>query len=184
MKIYSTKIISFLFSAVFLISACGENRSNNGNTNTSAGNTNQTAKNKNDNKNLLRDDVEELEKTIKLPFHPEEATWREDSLNNQNGDNRLPAPNAGKLVVVLKFSPEDAQKIVEQAAKYESAPASDIDAESWFPPELIAKSQESGDENLKGISYNANEFLQEPYKNGKITRINNTDYFVLELTTF
>ena len=184
MKISSTKIIPFLFLAIFLISACGENRSGNSNTNTSATNTNQTAKNEKDNKNLPKDDVEELEKIIKLPFHPEEATWLEDTLSRQNSDNRLPAPNADKLTVVFKFSAADAQKIVEQTAKYESAPASDIDAESWFPPELIAKSQESGDENLKGTSYNAKEFLQEPYKNGKITRIDNTDYFVLELTTF
>ena len=52
-----------------------------------------------------------------------------------------------------------------------------------LPPELIAQSQGSGDEILKGKSYAANEFFSESYKNGKITRINDTDYFILELTS-
>ncbi len=84
----------------------------------------------------------------------------------------------------MKYSAEDAQTVVEQSDKSKPAFASDIDAESWFPPELVAKSQESGDENLKGTSYPANNFLQEPYKNGKLTRINDTDFFVLELTSY
>ena len=35
---------------------------------------------------------------------------------------------------------------------------------------------------LAGQSYAANAFYQEPYTDGRITHIENTDYFVLELS--
>ncbi len=155
----------------------------NGNENTSAAND-QSAIVKNDNANISKDDVEELDKIINLPMQPEDATWREDNLLDKQNNNNTPVPKGKKLTVVLKFSSEDAQKFVEQIDKTKPAFASDVDAASWFPPELIAKSQESGDENLKGISYSADNFLREPYKNGKITRIDDTDFFVLEVTSF
>ena len=160
------------FLSLFLFSACGKNETDK-NANLP---TNQTANYNNDNKTPPMDDVEELERIIKLPFHPEEATWRETDLNASNGEK--------KLTVVLKFLSEDANNLVAQAEKYKPAVASDIDAEDWFPAELVAQSQISGDINLKGKSYAANDFFQSPYINGKVTRIDNTDYFVLELTSF
>ncbi len=78
------------------------------------------------------------------------------------------------------FNAEDAGQIVSQAEKYQPAAAAQIDAENWFPAELIAQSQLSGDETLKGTSYAAGDFLQPPFNTGRITRIDNTDYFVLE----
>ena len=116
--------------------------------------------------------MENLAKIIKLPFAPEEATFTETGSKDK------------KLVAVLKFSAADAAVITANAEKYKPPVASDIDAEMWFPPELIAKSQESGDEVLKGNEYAANDFLQPPYINGKLTRIGDTNYFVLELTAF
>ncbi len=180
MKVSSIRLFPILFLMIFLINGCREDGIGN-NADTLAAND-QSAITKNDNANISKDDVEALDKVINLPIQPEEATWREDSLDRQN--NNLPVSKGKKLTGVLKFSAEDAQKLVEQVDKTKPAFASDVDAESWFPPELIAKSQESGDENLKGTSYAADDFLREPYKNGKITRINDTDYFVLELTSF
>ncbi|CAN5397114.1 hypothetical protein BH20ACI1_BH20ACI1_29690 [soil metagenome] len=165
---------------IFLISGCGKDESSNANI--SAAND-QSAIVKNDNANIPKDDVEELDKIINLPMQPEDATWREDNLLDKQNNNNTPVPKGKKLTVVLKFTSEDAQKIVEQIDKTKPAFASDVDAASWFPPELIAKSQEFGDETLKGISYSADNFLRDPYKNGKITRINDTDFFVLELTS-
>lgn len=182
MKFSSAKLFPILFLMIFLIGGCGENGSGDGNTNASVSD-NQVEKIENNNANISKDNIEELDKIIKLPIEPEEATWREDVLNKENGNNNLPESNGKKITAVLKFSAKDAQSIVEQIDKTKPAFASDVDAESWFPPELIAKSQESGDENLKGISYAADDFLREPYKNGKITRINDTDFFVLELTS-
>ncbi len=171
MKCLPTNIICGFFLIIFLQSACVKSESDK-NTNPPA---NKAANYVNDNKTPPKDDVEELERIIKLPFHPEEAIWRETDLNASKGEK--------KLTVVLKFLAEDASKIVEQAEKYKPAASVDIDAEDWFPAELIAQSQLSGDGNLKGKSYAASDFLEAPYTSGKITRIDNTDYFVLELTS-
>ncbi len=172
MKCLPTNLICGFFLSIFLFSACVNNETDK-NANLSA---NQTANYANDNKIPPKDDVEELERIIKLSLHPEEATWRETDLNAPKGEM--------KLTAVLKFLSEDANKITAQAEKYKPVVASDIDAEDWFPAELIAQSQLSGDGNLKGKSYAANDFLHTPYTNGKITHIDDTDYFVLELTSF
>jgi hypothetical protein len=97
------------------------------------------------------------------------------------GDNRVPAPTDKKLTAVLRFLNEDADKIVAQAASVKAAAPSTINTEKWFPPELIAQSRTSGDDTLKGLSYPANDFYNAPYSDGTFTRIDGTDYFVLEL---
>ena len=145
-------------------------------------NSNQIAENTANNQaNQAKDDALELSKIINLPYVPaEEAVFREENVGEKS--NQTAAANRKKLIAVLKFSDTDTEKIVAQSDQYPPAPApAKLDVESWFPPELIAVSQESGDESLKGISYPANDFYSETYNNGKITRINNTDYFVLEL---
>lgn len=181
MKISSTKLI--LFSAIISFIGCGPGENSGTNANLSVSD-NQSAIIETANANISKDNLEELDRLVKLPFLPEEATYREDVSEALNSDTNSLSPKGKKLTVVLKYSAENAQKIVEQIDKSQSVTSSNLDAESWFPPELVAKSGESGDESLKGISYNAESFLQEPYKNGKITRINDTDFFVLELTTF
>jgi hypothetical protein len=168
------KIIITLLIAVFF-NNCSSNGSNLSNTN-SANKASNSA-----NSVALKDDIEELEMTIKLPFHPKEAVWREDNLGNKNTDNRVPAPSDKKLLAVLRFLKDDANKIVAQAEKQKPAAPEIISPEDWFPAELIAQSRTSGDGTLKGSSYAANDFLQMPYSDGKITRIEGTDYFVLEL---
>lgn len=170
---------SFALS-VFLFGACAENKTVN--TNSVAPKAGQVSNSNSE--AAAKDDVEELGKIIKLPFAPEEVAYSEINLNDKNSEPRVPAPNEKKLVAVLKFSSEDANQIVAQAEKYKTSAPSDVDAESWFPPELIAKSQETGDESLKGVSYAANDFYQSPYANGRLTRLNDTDYFVLELSSF
>ncbi len=159
-KIFITLVISVFFAA------CSSGEGNSENSNST--NSNANSANSNTNAVAVKDDVDELEMTIKLPFHPQEAVWREE--------------NAGKkLVGVVRFLKEDANKIVAQAGSYKPPAPEIINTESWFPAELIAQSQTSGDETLKGLSYAANDFLQPPYSDGKITRIEGTDYFVLEL---
>ena len=175
MKISQTKSIFALLAAAFFLSACSGNQS--GNINSNASNAIQTANSNSE--TIVQDDVEDLAKIIKLPAVPLEATYSETYPNGKNT-----APNEKRLVAVLKYSPEEAAKIVAGAEKYKPPVVSDIDAEMWFPPELVAKTQETGDEFLKGNEYAANDFTQPPYQNGKLTRINDTNYFVLELTSF
>lgn len=157
---------------VLLLNACTGTETTNDNSNTSG--ANQTG-NSNSAVNA-QDDIEELSKIIKLPVPPVEATYSE--VNASNG-----APNKKRFVAILKFSTADANQIATGAEKYKPPSPADVDAEDWFPPELVAKSQETGDTSLKGIDYAATDFLQPPYTGGRLTRINDTDFFVLELTS-
>jgi hypothetical protein len=119
--------------------------------------------------NTARTNVEELGLLVAMPYETEDAVWREDA-----GQKRIMA--------VLRFSPEDSNKLVEHAKSIKPPVPGKIESESWFPAELIAQSEMSGDDTLKGEAYAANDFFQPPYSEGRITRIENTDYFVLELT--
>ena len=174
LKIFIPLTIAFLFPA------CPANQSPNVNSGASNQAVNSAA-NANADSNI-KDDVDELGMIIKLPFQPEEAVWREENPTKAANDNSVPpAPDDKKLLVVLRFSKEDAAKIAAQAEKYKSPVREVINNESWFPSELTAQSQISGDETLKGTTYAANDFLQMPYSDGKLTRIDETNYFVLEL---
>jgi hypothetical protein len=169
MKVFPTKSIFFLLT-IILFNACSGNKI--AGDNSSVPNSNRTANTISE--IVARDDVEELSKIIKLPAAPDEATYSEIKLSGG-------APNNLKLVVILKFSTRDANQIATVAEGYKPPALADIDAEDWFPPELVAKSQETGDASLKGVEYAANDFLQPPYASGRLTRINDTNYFVLEL---
>lgn len=167
MLLARAKFICVILLTLSVFAACRESEDQNSQTS----NTAQTSQTNSENvdSNLPSDDVEELEKLIKLPFHPEEATWRTENLNKK------------RLVAVLKFSVEEVNQIVVQAERYKPAAPVEIEAENWFPAELIAQTQLSGDETLKGNSYAANDFFNPPFADGRITRVNETNIFVLEL---
>ncbi|MDQ3323766.1 MAG: hypothetical protein M3525_15225 [Acidobacteriota bacterium] len=170
MKVSQKKILNIFCLGVFFLNACAGNENVNSSTQ-----SNQTAVNPGEKNNaqIVKDDADELGKIVNLPFAPEEATWREDTID---------VPNRKKLTAVIKFSDEESANIVRQAESVKPSVNSAIDAETWFPAELIAQSQLSGDETLKGATFSADNFLRSPYNQGKVTRINETNYFVLELT--
>lgn len=180
MRISRAILIFSFIPLIFSFSACREYDSPNVNSNRA----NISVKTNSNAETVPQEYVEELAKIIKLNTLPEETVYLETNLNTKNDAPNVPAPNEKKLVAVMKFSPENAAQIVAQAEKHKATELSDIDAESWFPAELVAQSQLTGDEFLKGVTYAPNDFLQTPYSKGKLTRINNTDYFILELTTF
>lgn len=180
MKTSTIKLFCAFFVSAFFFAACKVYDNTNANLQTADVN-NQNAKIESIGKNQsqAKDDAEELSKHIKIPYETEEALWKmEEAAKIPNANHGETAP---KLIAVLKFKSSDAQKIVEQAANYRPATETSVSVENWFPPELIAKSQESGDETIKGIVYAPNDFAQSPYENGNLTRIAETDYFVLEL---
>ena len=119
------------------------------------------------NANVVKTNVEELGLLVRVAYAVEDVVWKE---------------NASKktLIAVLRFSPADAEKVVTEATQFGSSQPNVISPETWFPDELIAQSEMSGDSVLKGQAYPANGFLQEPYSTGKVTRIEGTDYFVIE----
>ena len=127
------------------------------------------------NANAAKDDVEELATIINLPDAPEEVVWREEQTSD---------PNEKKLTAVLKYSSEAAAKIIASAAKNQPPSAAEISSENWFPAEITAQSQLSGNESVKVTAYDARDFYKPPYKNGKLLRVNDTNYLVLELTSY
>lgn len=154
-------LILALFAMALSASGCGGNQANSN----AAANANTTQANSNSTKT----NVEELGMMINVPYESEEVFWREDAQHK-------------KLVAVLRFSQAEASRLVADAEKVRPPQQVNINPESWFPPELIAQSDMSGDDTLNGKSYAANAFLQDPYKDGRIIKIDDSDYFVLELT--
>ncbi|MGE3466038.1 MAG: hypothetical protein AB7J13_03820 [Pyrinomonadaceae bacterium] len=120
--------------------------------------------------NPARTNVEELGLLVNVPYDAEDVVWKEFKDN-------------GTLLAVIKFKSEDAAKVVADAEKFGPSQPAVISPEDWFPEELTAQSEMSGDNQLKGLSYPANALLGEAYKTGRITRIDGTDFFVLEAST-
>lgn len=189
MKFTRVNLTAFLILAILLSCACSEDYSTGNNPENSPKNSNQNVDLSSKNMNSTEEDIDELRKIIKLPLLPEcenEATSCETNYWEENLTDAAANQNASlnkKIVAVLKFSPRDSAELVNNIEKIKPPVDAIIDSESRFPAELVAQSQLSGDGTLKGKAYAADDFLQPPYKNGKITRIENTDYFVLELTT-
>jgi len=166
--------VSIILSLIFLgqlLSACSGG----------ANNTNSTQPNSNQYRpagSTANDMVEELELLVTLPIEPEETVWREDP--QTAGDTTQP-PYTKKLTAILKYPQADAGKLAALLEQSSPPLATGINTESWFPAELIAQSDLSGDDTLKGDSYSAASFYRAPYSDGRIMRVEGTDYFILEL---
>ncbi len=176
------KILAVLFTCLFSLSCLSEDKPID-DVNTLRPNVNQNANvNVNANANVVDDSEIKLKEMVNLPYEPiEDSPWREEELGNK--DNRAPGPTDRKLTAVLKFSEEDTKKILETASKNKEPFDTDVDAESWFPAELIAKSETTGDNTLKGKGYSADEFVKPPYSVGTLVFIEGADYFILVLQT-
>jgi hypothetical protein len=122
-----------------------------------------------ENTNGVKTNVEELSLLINIPYEAEDIFWKEDKAQK-------------KLTAVLRFDKADTHKLIADLEKTGTAADSTIEADDWFPDELRSQSEMRGDTALKGKSYSASLFYSEPYTNGTITRIDGTDFFVLELT--
>lgn len=155
-------VILTLFLLSFLISACGAT-SGNGNSRANA----NSASTPLENPNAPKTNIEELGVLINVPYEAEDIVWKETA-------------SPRRLIAVLRFSPADCDKIVADAEKYRKPENVTIQDETWFPDDLIAQGDMSGDDTLKGTSYAANTFLQDPFNEGRLIRIESTNYFVLE----
>lgn len=117
-----------------------------------------------------KDNIEELGLLVRLPFEPDEVAWDEN-------------PEQKKLTAVIRFSPENATKMGAEIAKNGQPAPATVAVESWYPNELIAQGELTGESIVKGQSYPAEPYLNPPYTKGKITRIENTDYFILQISS-
>lgn len=153
-------IILSLIALSLLVGACGVGEKTVANAN-SLPNANSASK------YPTKTNAEELGMLVTIPYETEDIVWIENDAEK-------------KLVAVLRFSPTDAAKVVVEAEKIRPQQHINLPSESWYPAELIAQSSTSGDGTLNGKSYAANGFLLPPYTTGTLTRIDNTDYFILE----
>lgn len=123
------------------------------------------------------DSAEELAEFIELPFEPVEVEWREQPAASSGQS----AYTGRKLVAVMRFSREHADRIAAEAGKLGPASPATIETEEWYPAELIAHSEMNGDAGLAATAYRADIFYRAPFSEGRVLRIDGTDYFVLEL---
>jgi len=154
---------TLLFYSVLAVSCTRTNK----NSNSESHNSSNTAA---ENSNAAKTNVEELGLLVTIPYEAEDIVWKEDTAHK-------------KITAVLRFSPEDANKITADATARQAPQNVTLSSSSWFPAELIAQSEMTGDDQLHGTAYAADAFYQEPYTTGRLVRVEGTDYFVLELTS-
>ncbi len=173
------KISVVLLALIFSVACLGEDKPID-DVNTLRPNVNQNENTSiNINANVADDNDIKLMELINSPYEPiGDSPWREDDLA-ANADNS--GQKGKKITAVLKFSEEDTKKILEKAGSRKNPYKVSIDAESWFPAELIAKSDTTGDTTLKGTGYSADEFVKSPFNEGSLIYIDGTDFFVLNL---
>jgi hypothetical protein len=120
--------------------------------------------------NSPRTNVEELSLLINMPYEvDDELVWKEDNAHK-------------KLVAVMHLARADAERAVSDSSAKQAPQSVTIPSESWFPAELIAQGEMSGDDVLNGTAYGADAFLMEPFVSGRLIRIQGTDYFILQLS--
>jgi hypothetical protein len=163
-------IISFIIF-VLLATACGSEPE------TANINTTPFPQREDTKKAEANDSAEELGMLIEMPFEPTEVVWREITPGSENGDNA-----ERRLVAVLRFDPGDISKVTEAAGKLGDPTDGSITIEEWFPRELAAKSDVDGASGLAAKIYSADSFFRPPYLSGTFAHLNDTDYFVLQLT--
>ena len=168
-----------------LLTACGSSA------NTQAVNIDdrsKTARNMNEStvKNAeVKIGTEELKKLINLPVEPTEAKWTAETFDNSQG--AAPGPSDYRLTALLKYDEKSAaelsKKLLEGVVIEQSLGNADVKA--WFPDE-VKKAAKSADGRtyLEGAKLPPDKFFRAPYQNGKLIRVGQTDYFVLNLFSF
>ena len=156
----NTSAVLLLAATLFMCSGCGggENVNANANANAAGAAGNASAKT----------NVEELALLIRVPYEVEDIVW------NADGE---------RVLAVLRFSPEITKNVISAAQAYGEPQRVSVAFETWFPDELTAQSDMSGDSTLKGTAYGANDFYNEPFTRGRLVKIDDVDHFVLELTS-
>jgi hypothetical protein len=160
-----TLLLFVMCGCILVFNGCRGSRNNAANS-TSSSAANQAS----DNANVPQTNQEELSLLINVPYETEDIAWKQDATKK-------------RITAVLLFSSADANKIVADAEKIHPAEAVATRVQSWFPQELIAQSEMGGGEDeVRGQAYAADQFYQDPYTSGRIIRVENTDYFIVELS--
>lgn len=114
------------------------------------------------------DTAEELGLFVNFTWEPEDLLWKQDESKKT-------------IVAVFRLDAEDVKKLSDQIASKSAGASKEVQVEDWFPAELIAQSESTGATSVDGTAFPADDFYQPPYSLGTITRVNGTDFFVIEL---
>ena len=106
---------------------------------------------------------------INFTLEPEDIIWQQ-----------VESPK--KIVAVFRLDDEGSKKLIEQLAARSAGAAKSVTVEDWFPAELIASGETTGSSTVDGTAYPADDFYQAPFSQGTITRVSDTDFFVLEIS--
>ena len=156
-------LILTLFLSAAMLPGCGGDQANTADRPPATGQTQIS------NSDTAKTNVEELGMLVHVPYNVEDIVWKQD-------------PSNKSIVAVFRLSHEDSSKLVAGAEKSGPGRAISLPVETWYPDELIAQGEMSGDSTLKGTALPASMFYQDPYNTGRITRVEGIDYFVLEIS--
>lgn len=160
-------LLLFLFSYIGVFSGCSGPAANSASNNANAGTAlAQTGK------EGVSDNPQELAALITFTLEPDDLAWKE--FPAKDGQRK-------RVLAVFQFGPEETRKLVERVAKIRPAKQVSLTIEKWFPTELTTQSEMNSDEGIPAVSYAADEFYLEPFTEGTLSRVDNTDFFVLEL---
>lgn len=121
---------------------------------------------------LIRHNVDFLADTIKLPKRPISATWQ--MLPHDVDATSAGGGTAWRITAVLEFAPADTEAILAAAAP--APDATPIDELRWFP-QPVREALDSRPTTL----YDASPFYNSLYRQGVLSHIEGTNYFLLRL---
>ena len=154
-------LIPIILTSMFL-AGCGGNAAD------GANNANAAVSSVASNTNKANTNAEELGMLINFAWETEDLAWKKDDAKKA-------------LTAAFRLSPEDAKKLSEQLASKGQGAPKEVAVEDWFPAELIAQGESTGAASVPATAYAASDLYQEPYTQGTISRVEGTDYFVIEV---
>lgn len=165
MKFLRPVAILTFFSLLLLLASCS---SPSGSSNDAANSGNRKADISSS--NTANGNAGELGMLINFTWEPEDLTW------NRNEQKKL-------VTAVFRLDADDQKKLLEQLAAKPQGARKEIQLEEWFPAELIAQGESAGGSSVSGNAQTAEDYFQPPYNEGTITRIEGTDFFIIEVWT-
>jgi hypothetical protein len=145
-----------------LLFGCG------GGAGTDAGNSNVAGNTAAETTSKANTNAEELGLLINFSWETEDLAWKRDDARKT-------------LVAAFRLSPEDVKKLSDQLSSKGQGAPKEVAVEEWFPAELVAQGESRGSSTVPATAFPANDFYQPPYTEGTISRVDSTDYFVIEL---
>ena len=154
-------LIPIILTSIFF-AGCGGNAAD------GANNANSTANSVASNTNKANTNAEELGMLINFAWETEDLAWKRDEAKKT-------------LTAAFRLSAEDAKKLSDQLASKGQGAPKEVAVEDWFPAELIAQGESTGAAAVPATAYPASDLYQPPYTQGTISRVEGTDYFVVEV---